>query len=190
MIAENEDRTNRSKAKPLPPIEYLRELFIVDPTSPSGLRWKVNRGTKIKAGRVAGAISRNANGKIYWKVLSSSRPMKVHRVIMAITSGVDLAGMEVDHINGDGCDNRVENLRLATSAQNKRNCRMRIASKSGVRGVDWASHKNKWRVRIRHDGGHSHIGYFRNLDDARRAREEAELRLHGEFSPLARKEGA
>jgi hypothetical protein len=190
MTTETDDRQNRSKAKPLPPIEYLRELFIVDPTSPSGLRWRVSRGTRIKAGQVAGSISGNFNGKMYWRVIASYRSMKAHRVILSIIHGIDLAGIEVDHINGDGSDNRIENLRIASSIKNNWNRGRAKNNTSGFRGVCWDAQRDKWMAHISANGKFHYLGRFDSLNDARRAREEAELRLHGEFSPLARKEGA
>jgi hypothetical protein len=191
MIAENEDRPKRSKAKPLPPIEYLRELFAVDPTSPSGLRWKVSRG-KAKTGHPAGArsVNRKQENRLDWRVKVDSSNFKVARIIYLMIYGEIPQDLEIDHINGNPLDNRAQNLRLATRTENNRNRRLGVKNKSEVRGVCWHFTAKKWRAQICCNKKIVHLGVFANLDDARRAREEAELRLHGEFSPLARKEGA
>ena len=191
MTTETDDKQNRSKAKPLPPIEYLRELFVVDPTSPSGLRWRVSRGG-VCAGSHAGCIRKHSTypSRSDWVVSVNSRMWMASRIIYCITYGEIPQDMQVDHINGNPLDNRVENLRIATPTQNSWNCKTNKRNKSGIRGVWWRESNQKWRVAIRTLGRRLQIGEYSNLSDARRAREEAELRLHGEFSPLARKEGA
>jgi hypothetical protein len=191
MTTETDDRQNRTKAKPLPPIEYLRELFVVDPTSPSGLRWLVSRG-KARKGSLAGYKCQDSKQKhrFDWTVGINGKMFKVARIIYFMEHGSIAPEMDIDHVNGNPLDNRVENMRLATRSQNNRNHRMKSANKSGVRGVCWHAERKKWRAQIRHGGKVIQLGVFLSIDDARRAREEAELRLHGEFSPLARKEGA
>ena len=191
MTTETDDKQNRTKAKPLPPIERLRELFVVDPTSPSGLRWRISRGA-AKGGNHAGYQCQDSRQKerFDWTVSVDSSMWKVARIIYFMVHGEIPQALDIDHINGNPLDNRVENLRLATRSQNNKNHKMKSTNKSGVRGVCWHPEKKKWRVQIRHGGKVLHLGFFTNIDDARRAREEAELRLHGEFSPLARKEGA
>lgn len=192
MIAENEAKKNRSKAKPLPPIERLRELLIVDPTSPSGLRWRVNRGGKAQARQIAGAKCPNSKSRIrcYWSVAVDGVVYRASRIIYAMHYGAFSEDLQVDHINGDRGDNRAENLRIATQSQNSMNKGISGNNTSGVKGVHFCNRSKKWNAAIQVSRKRFSLGYFHNFDDARRAREEAELRLHGEFSPLARTEGA
>ncbi len=190
MTTETDDRKNRSKAKPLPPIEYLRELFIVDPTSPSGLSRRVNKG-RAKAGGPAGCKQcRNYELMHFnWRVRIDGNLFLVCRIIYAIHHNIDPGQLEIDHINGNTLDNSIGNLRLVTRAKNMLNRGIIRSNSSGIRGVHFCNKHKKWIAKIMLARKTFHLGYFDNINDARRAREEAELRLHGEFSPLARKEG-
>jgi hypothetical protein len=103
----------------------------------------------------------------------------MHRVIMDAPSGI-----MIDHINGDGLDNRQSNLRCATNQQNQFNSRKRRDNTSGFRGVCWREDKKRWRARIRVGGKQQHLGLFKTAEEAARAYDEAAKRLHGEFASL------
>ncbi|MDE2434711.1 MAG: HNH endonuclease [Sphingomonadales bacterium] len=91
--------------------------------------------------------------------------------------------MLVDHINGNRLDNRRENLRLATHAQNACN-NAAIVGTSARRGVSWHTSRGKWRATIKVDGRARHVGYFATEDDAAAAYDKAATDLHGEFARL------
>jgi len=57
-------------------------------------------------------------------------------------------GMEVDHINGNGLDNRKANLRVCTKEENQQNSKKRTGKSSSFKGVCWDSSGRKWRARI------------------------------------------
>lgn len=88
----------------------------------------------------------------------------------------------VDHRNGNGLDNRRENMRSASNAENGAN-RCAVSS-SGFKGVDWRSVKRRWRARITIDGQQIHLGTFLVPEEAARAYDEAAARLFGEFARL------
>ena len=96
----------------------------------------------------------------------------MHRVILDAP-----ADMQVDHINGDGLDNRRENLRLVTPRKNTLNRSIRITNKSGYSGVYLDKRTNKFTARIS-----LHIGSFDSFDEAVAARQKAEDEYYGEFS--------
>lgn len=79
-------------------------------------------------------------------------------------------GMEVDHINHDTLDNTNSNLRVVTVSENQQN---RIGatktSKSGIRGVSWNRHANKWSARVKINGKHTIVGYFNSVEEAESA---------------------
>ena len=107
---------------------------------------------------------------------SEGRTVLMHRVITAAPQGV-----QVDHINGDGLDNRRDNLRLCTHAENLRNQRVKPHS-SKYKGVYWDARDGKWQAQIRIDGRKKNLGYFTSELDAGRAYDEAAVKYFGEFA--------
>jgi len=93
-----------------------------------------------------------------------------------------LAGGEVDHVNGCGCDNRKENLRAATHQQNLSNCKKSKNNTSGVIGVSWDLQRGCWKAYITIDGKAKHLGRFGCRDQAIQARRQAEQVYFGEFT--------
>jgi hypothetical protein len=105
-----------------------------------------------------------------------------HRVAMAICLGTWDFGF-VDHINGDKTDNRRENLRLCTNAQNLRNGKSRGGA-SKYKGVSFHKQNKNWVASIMVDGMAKHIGSFAREEDAARAYNDAAMMLHGDFARL------
>lgn len=99
---------------------------------------------------------------------------RMHRVILARKLGRPLLRDEyTDHVNGDGLDNRRQNLRLATNAQNQRNCHRRKANPtSRFLGVYWAARDKRWAARIQVNRRGVNLGYYTTEFDAVLAREE------------------
>ena len=91
-------------------------------------------------------------------------------------------GLWTDHINGNKHDNRIENLRGATQAENKRNKALGLTNKSGVKGVFLAKHVGKWVAQMWVDGKKRHLGCFDNLSLAQEFMELAREMVHGKFA--------
>lgn len=94
----------------------------------------------------------------------------------------------VDHINGDDTlDNRKENLRVATHAQNRANCRKLKPKSSKYKGVSAypsARYGVKWEAYIFFERKKIHIGVYVEEDKAARAYNKAAKELYGEFARL------
>lgn len=103
----------------------------------------------------------------------------MHRLIMAAPKGV-----QVDHINGDGLDNRRANLRLCAERENAFNRRKHQPGSSRFKGVTKRSGYDRWRARIRVRGDLVALGDYATEDAAARAYDEAAVRLHGRFARL------
>lgn len=84
----------------------------------------------------------------------------------------------LDHVNGDKLDNRIENLRIASVKQNGGNLVKYADSSSKYKGVGWHSRDKKWRAYI----SNRHIGYFPSEDEAALAYDKEAKREYGEFA--------
>jgi hypothetical protein len=104
------------------------------------------------------------------------RAVGMHRIILDAP-----AGLCVDHINGNGLDNRRSNIRLCTQGENMRN-RHRRSGKSRYKGVWWHKRDHRWMAHIRHQGKRIHLGRFVDEIDAALAYDKASRELFGEFA--------
>lgn len=93
----------------------------------------------------------------------------MHKLIMNTPKGMD-----TDHRNRNGLDNRRENLRITTRTQNNFNSGVHKNNTSGHRGVTWFKAAGLWRAYIGGVKTRVELGYFKNISDAIKAREEAE----------------
>lgn len=113
----------------------------------------------------------------YWTTDASGarvcRSMRMHALIL----GCPL----VDHINGDGLDNRRANLRPATSAQNSQNRQRRSDNRTGFKGVA-RSYGSRFKASIWVDGRRRALGGFASADEAARAYDLAAIRHFGQFA--------
>jgi hypothetical protein len=90
--------------------------------------------------------------------------------------------LEIDHKNKNSIDDRIENLRLATHAQNQWNSRVNTNSKSGCKGVTWYKAYKKWSVKVWFRNKPVFVGYFSDLSDAKNAYAKTAQKLFGEFA--------
>lgn len=96
------------------------------------------------------------HGTIYAQTTVSGRLVYMHRLLMGITSGPRT--ILIDHVDGDGLNNRRANIRFATNGQNQQNQRLRANSKSGFRGV--YPHNGRWVAHARINQQKYHLGTF------------------------------
>lgn len=153
--------------------EELKLLLQYDKTT-GEFTWKVNRG-KVKAGD---KIYSSSHGYLYVGI--NYKKYALHRLAWLYEFGV--TPKEIDHVNGNKSDNRIENLRECTRVQN---CQNRIDTKnksSFIRNVHWHKLAKKWQVRIQYKGKRICIGLFEDLELAELVALEARAKYHGEFA--------
>jgi len=157
------------KVKPIY-ADRVRELFDY---RDGKLYWRETRNAKALKGTVAGWVA--TNGYHYACVDYSC--YKLSRLVFCWHHG-DLLGSLIDHIDGDPTNNRIENLRLVTNAENGRNAKKSSRNKSGVTGVYWYKASRKWHSQIRVDNKQIHLGYFDDFDEAVAARKAADIKYN------------
>lgn len=120
---------------------------------------------------------RETTGYAVGEERESGQHVRMHRLITGAPDGV-----EVDHVNRDGLDNRRSNLRLCTAEDNQRNRRM-ATSRSGFIGV-LPRPSGRWQASISGSGKKVHLGTFDTAEEAAKARDMATIALHGEYGIL------
>lgn len=123
-------------------------------------------------------IAKSKYGKCY-AVKSDIHHGKImmHRFILSAPPD-----LMVDHINGNGLDNRKENLRLCTATQNQRNRDKTKQNKSGYKGVSFHQEKRKFIAQIQVNEISIYIGQYDDAKEAAKAYDEAAKKYFGEFA--------
>lgn len=126
-----------------------------------------------------------ANGGMYARRIIYNNGQRLYSYLHREILGAP-AEATVDHINGDGLDNRRANLRLATHSQNHANRRLLASNNtSGYRGVGRAANGSPyWAAQIKVNGIRVHIGHFEKIEDAARAYDFAARLAFGAFAKL------
>lgn len=153
-------------------IEKLHDLFTYDGEN---LRWGGSKGNQAKLNSICGGIVQG-----YRRIGIDGEYWPAHRLIWAFVHGKEPEGF-IDHINGNKLDNRIENLRECTNAENLRNRGPNKNNKFGIKGISRLPSKN-FSSYIRFLGKRIHLGTFTCVGKAIKARKQAEHKYFGEFA--------
>ena len=126
----------------------------------------ISDGPGSKVGHWEWSINRSG----YRKMKIKQATFEIHRLIWVMFNGYIPVGLQVDHINRDRLDNRIENLRLVTHRQNAEN---NSRNMSGVPGVHWNRFERKWQAYFKVNGKTITVGRFKDFDDACAAKDAA-----------------
>jgi len=125
-----------------------------------------------RSGKVAGC--QRSDG--YRIICISGKLYYAHRLAYLYEVG-EIDGLYIDHISGDTTDNSMGNIRAVTKSGNSKNAKIPSNNKSGVIGVHWNARSGKWKAEINSEGSKEYLGIFEKLEDAKKARRDAEFRL-------------
>jgi len=182
-------------ANRIPSADYLREILDYNPET-GELKWKPKRPDMFNDGgwwkyrpeaqcaryneKRSGKIADYQESQKYRCLYIDGKSYKSHRVIWCIVTGRWPSG-QIDHINGVRDDNRWNNLRDVPKLINAKNQRKHKTNTSGVTGVSYVKHISKYIAYIGSNNKMIRIGYYETLEEAAKARKEAEIK-HG-FHP-------
>jgi len=163
--------------------EQLKEALHYNPET-GVFTWTSDRNNRTKKGSTAG--SKDVKG--YIKIRLQGKTYRAHRLAFLYVTG-KFPKDQVDHINHERDDNKWCNLREVTNAENHRNQRLDKRNISGTTGVTLNKKEGKWRVRIQVRGRELLLGNFHKMEDAIKARHEANIKYgyhenHGRESTL------
>lgn len=157
----------------------LHGLLSYDPNS-GVFTWLKSTSYRVKVGDTAG--SKNSNG--YLLIQIDSKRYLAHRLAWLYVYGV-WPKDEIDHINGARTDNRLCNLREATSSENNQNYCMRTDNTSGYVGVGWHKRDRKWQAQIQHNKKKISLGTYDTPEEAHAVYVKAKRELHT-YNPTIR----
>lgn len=159
----------------------LRDCLDYRPTD-GALIWKFRPDfPKQWNRRFAGQRAGSLNPSGYRRLGFHGRSIGEHRVVWAIVHGTWPNGL-IDHVNGNAADNRIENLRIATSPQNSWNRACLGRCKTGSKGVVRIKTTGRFHASIMSHGVRRHLGSYPTLEEAEAAYAAAAAVLHGEFA--------
>lgn len=166
--------------------ERLKELLHYNPETgvfrwlPRPVNTREERRWNTRYANKTAGHKRKKTG--YVTIYVHGRLYMAHQLAFLYMTG-DFPKNQIDHKDGNTNNNKWNNLREATHAQNMQNRKLLKSSTSGVSGVIWDKEKRRWRARISVNGKRIILGRFRDKSEAIKARRDAELKYFGEFTP-------
>jgi len=140
------------------------------------LYWKVCKSNRATIGTMAGY--QNKQGYKFIRINKKVYPL--HKLVFCLFNGY--MPKEIDHIDINPFNNKIENLRECTKSQNQHNKKLQSNNTSGVKGVYWNKRLGKWMARIKLFSKYIYLGYFEDLEFAELVIYEARLKYHGQFA--------
>ena len=120
----------------------------------------------------------NSDGYVVTTINQTHSVMKMHRLVMDVLNNPNVY---IDHIYHNKNDNRKSQLRLSTNQQNQFNTLISKNNTSGYKGVYWHKKHNQWEALISFNKKQIYLGLFDNIEDAIKARQQAEIKYFGEY---------
>lgn len=160
----------------------LKDLLDYDPET-GDFTW-LKRGQGRSVGSIAGHQWVDRSGIKYINICVQRQRCRAHRLAWLWVYGV-WPDKYVDHIDGDGSNNRISNLRLATASENLANSKRPKNNTSGAKGVSFDQASQKYVAKISVNCKRLHLGSFDTVSEAAEAYAKAAKGYYGEFARLA-----
>ncbi|MBL4941144.1 MAG: HNH endonuclease [Colwellia sp.] len=130
-----------------------------------GLYYQSSTGKFYRYLKEIGSIYKNSCGAEYINIYNKGKTHKAHRLAWFMFYGKE-PKFDVDHKDGDGTNNRINNLRCVTKSINQRNQKLSSRNKSGVAGVLWRKAISKYEITVTVNKKLINLGYTASLFDA------------------------
>jgi hypothetical protein len=153
--------------------EYLQSIFEYKDGNLYRIK-STSQSTKI--GDVAGYTRPD----LYKLVSVKNKQYYLHRLIFLILKGY--MPEQIDHIDGNPSNNKIENLRETDYFTNNYNKKIQTNSTSGIKGVNWHKVAKKWRVEVCSNRRTKYLGLYEDLELAELVAMEARNKYHKEFA--------
>lgn len=167
--------------------DRLKEEVYYDPAT-GIFTWRKTRSGR--SNRTAGRVQRGRKGDDYVNICIDYKRYPAHRLAWVYMTGEPWPEI-IDHANGDGTDNRWDNLRACDSTLNSANRRV-LSGKKLPKGVSLRSsdcpREKKFRATICREGQRKHLGYFYTAEEAAIAYQNAARAAFGKFASWTRGE--
>lgn len=130
-----------------------------------GLYYQSTTGKFYRYLKEIGSAYKNSCGAEYINIYHKGVTYKAHRLAWLLFYGKE-PEFDVDHKDGDGTNNRINNLRCVTKSINQRNQKLSSRNKSGVAGVLWRKAISKYEITVTVNNKLINLGYTASLFDA------------------------
>ena len=172
----------------------IPKLWIIDESSPSGvsrapseclhIAERHRKSASRNIGKPVGYQFENGFGRRYWRLMANVDGKKIqplaHRVVWILANGPIPHGFEIDHVDNNPLNNKLENLRLATRSQNAMNKKCPRTNTTGLKGVKLSGYGG-FVATISLDGKRYNLGTFVTKEEAHKAYCTKAKELHGLF---------
>lgn len=175
-----------SEMRNAPDSRYPRTDTFIYPAAPVGALWLpigggrtlINESDLKLVSEYDWCLNKKETGKRTEYVRTHEGSMKMHQLFL----GEPPEGQVIDHINGDGLDNRRTNLRFCTHSENHANERKRRGGTSVFKGVSFDSNRDKWSAKIMVNGETRNLGRFDDESAAAIAYDLAAVEIYGQYA--------
>lgn len=162
-------------SRKLPSLALLQEYLKYYPDTGNLFWLKETRGSRPNT--LAGALDKSTG---YTRIMFQGIKYGASRIAWKLYYEEEPPNF-IDHINGKRADNRIENLREATNAENVFAGKLRSDNTTGIKGIQqWT--KGRYRAIINMDGKRKHIGIFDTIEEAQTAYQQLAQQIYGEFA--------
>jgi hypothetical protein len=149
-------------------VERVKQAFDYNPET-GQLTWKIRTSNRVKIGYTAASLRKDSRGYTsYYDIRIDKKAIPAHRVAWAITHG-KWPDHDIDHIDGNGLNNKLDNLRDIPRSINQYNTGLWRHNTSGIKGV-FLREYGRWAAKVQYKGKGISLGMYDTKEEAAAAR--------------------